>query len=84
MTVLNLKIDWDLFDLDVEFETEIDKDIYEKFMKDFWYWFILAASNPDKNERVKITFMMIQALMDWKSPLKDKAKNEVTVTEIIS
>ena len=84
MKVLNLKIEWKLFDLETEFETEIDKDIYEKFMKDFWYWFILAASHPDKNERIKTTFTMIQALMNWESILKDEAKNEVTITQINS
>ena len=84
MTVLNLKIDWKLFDLDVEFETEIDADIYEKFMKDFWYWFMLAASYPDKSKRIEHIFMMINALMNWQSALRDEAKNEVTVTEIIS
>ena len=84
MKVLNLKIEWKVFDLDIGFETEIDKDIYEKFMKDFWYWFMLANSHPDKNERIRTTFIMIQALMNWESILKDEAKNEVTVTEINS
>ena len=84
MKVLNLKIDWNLFNLDVEFETEINADIYEKFMKDFWYWFMLAASHPDEEKRTKHIFMMINALMNWESPLRDEAKNGVTVTEIIS
>ena len=84
MNTLNLKIDWTLFDLNVEFDTEIDKDIYEKFMKDFWYWFMLAASHPDSKERMEHILMMIQSLMNWKSILNDKAKDAVTVTQINS
>ena len=84
MNTLNLKIDSDLFSLETEFETEVDKDIYEKFMKDFWYWFMLAASHPDKNKRMETTFRMIQALMNWESVLTDKSKDDVTITQINS
>lgn len=77
---LNLKINSNLFSLNTEFESEIHPEIFNEFMKDYWYSIILSAMYDDKETRIKKLLITINAFLNWESLLTDEAKSEVSVT----